>query len=46
MAFARAGADVVATDVASGGTRNENEEELEKVRLDWKGLVDGGVVMH
>ena len=24
VAFARAGADVVATDVATGGTRNEN----------------------
>ena len=30
VAFARAGADVVATDVAAGGTRNENEEGLEK----------------
>jgi NAD(P)-dependent dehydrogenase (short-subunit alcohol dehydrogenase family) len=38
VAFARAGADVVATDVASGGTRNENEEGLEEVRLGWKGL--------
>jgi NAD(P)-dependent dehydrogenase (short-subunit alcohol dehydrogenase family) len=37
-AFARAGADIVATDVASGGTRNENEEGLEEVRLGWKGL--------
>jgi NAD(P)-dependent dehydrogenase (short-subunit alcohol dehydrogenase family) len=36
--FARAGADIVATDVASGGTRNENEEGLEEVRLGWKGL--------
>ena len=38
LAFARAGADVVATDVASGGTRNENEEGLEEIRLGWKGL--------
>ena len=38
VAFARAGADVVATDVESGGTRNENEEGLEEVRLGWKGL--------
>ena len=38
VAFARAGADVVATDVASGGTRNENEEGLEEIRLGWKGL--------
>ena len=38
VAFARAGADVVATDVASGGTRNENEEGLEELRLGWKGL--------
>ena len=38
VAFARAGADVVATDVAAGGTRNENEEGLEEVRLGWKGL--------
>jgi NAD(P)-dependent dehydrogenase (short-subunit alcohol dehydrogenase family) len=37
-AFARAGADIVATDIASGGTRNENEEGLEEVRLGWKGL--------
>jgi NAD(P)-dependent dehydrogenase (short-subunit alcohol dehydrogenase family) len=38
VAFARAGADVVATDVATGGTRNENEEGLEELRLGWKGL--------
>jgi NAD(P)-dependent dehydrogenase (short-subunit alcohol dehydrogenase family) len=38
LAFARAGADIVATDVATGGTRNENEEGLEEVRLGWKGL--------
>jgi NAD(P)-dependent dehydrogenase (short-subunit alcohol dehydrogenase family) len=38
VAFARAGADVVATDVATGGTRNENEEGLEEMRLGWKGL--------
>ena len=37
-AFARGGADIVATDIASGGTRNENEEGLEEVRLGWKGL--------
>jgi NAD(P)-dependent dehydrogenase (short-subunit alcohol dehydrogenase family) len=38
VAFARAGADIVATDVASGGTRNENEQGLEEIRLGWKGL--------
>ena len=38
VAFARAGADVVVTDVAAGGTRNENEEGLEEIRLGWKGL--------
>src|SRR5262245_25064722 len=38
VAFARAGADIMATDVASGGTRNENEEGLEEIRLGWKGL--------
>ena len=38
VAFARAGADVVATDVATGGTRNENEEGLAEIRLEWKGL--------
>ena len=38
VAFARAGADVVVTDVAAGGTRNENEEGLEQIRLGWKGL--------
>ena len=38
VAFARAGADVVATDVAPGGTRNENEEGLAEIRLGWKGL--------
>src|SRR5204862_7253223 len=38
VAFARAGADVVATDVAAAGTRNENEEGLEEIRLGWKGL--------
>src|SRR5207245_7419734 len=38
VAFARTGADVVATDVAVGGTRNENEEGLAEIRLGWKGL--------
>src|SRR3989441_12675144 len=38
VAFARAGADVVVTDVAVGGTRNENEEGLAEIRLGWKGL--------
>jgi 3-oxoacyl-[acyl-carrier protein] reductase len=38
LAFARAGADIVATDVAAGGTRNENEEGLEEIRIGWKGL--------
>src|SRR5262245_41587108 len=38
LALARAGADLVATDVAPGGTRNENEEGLEEIRLGWKGL--------
>jgi NAD(P)-dependent dehydrogenase (short-subunit alcohol dehydrogenase family) len=38
VAFARAGTDVVVTDVAAGGTRNENEEGLEEKRLGWKGL--------
>ena len=38
VAFAKAGADIVATDVVSGGTRNENEEGLEEIRLGWKGL--------
>lgn len=38
VAFARAGADIVATDIAPGGTRNENEEGLEELRLGWKGL--------
>src|SRR5712692_826191 len=38
VAFARAGADVIATDIATGGTRNENEEGLEEIRLGWKGL--------
>ena len=37
-AFAQAGADIVAADVATGGTRNENEEGLEEIRLGWKGL--------
>ena len=37
-AFARAGADIVATDLAAGGTRNENEEGLEEIRVGWKGL--------
>ena len=37
-AFARAGADIIATDVAAGGTRNENEEGVEEIRLGWKGL--------
>jgi 3-oxoacyl-[acyl-carrier protein] reductase len=38
LAFARAGADVVGTDVTPGGTRNDNEEGLEEIRLGWKGL--------
>jgi len=38
VAFARAGADIVATDVAAGGTRNENDEGIEEARLGWKGL--------
>jgi len=38
VAFARAGADVTATDVAISGTRNENEEGLEEIRQGWKGL--------
>ncbi|HWM77664.1 MAG TPA: SDR family NAD(P)-dependent oxidoreductase, partial [Methylomirabilota bacterium] len=38
VAFAGAGADVVVTDVAPGGTRNENEEGLAEIRLGWKGL--------
>ena len=38
VAFAAAGADVTATDIATGGTRNENEEGLEEVRQGWKGL--------
>ncbi len=38
VAFARAGADLVATDVATSGTRNENEGGLEEIRLGWKGL--------
>src|SRR5467141_1013892 len=38
VAFARAGADVVATDVATGGKRNENEEGVAEMRLGWKGL--------
>jgi 3-oxoacyl-[acyl-carrier protein] reductase len=38
VAFARAGADVTATDVATSGTRNENEEGLEEIRQGWKGL--------
>ena len=38
VAFAKAGADVVATDLVSGGTRNDNEEGLEEIRLGWKGL--------
>jgi NAD(P)-dependent dehydrogenase (short-subunit alcohol dehydrogenase family) len=38
LAFAREGADVVATDLAPGGTRNENEEGLEEIRVGWKGL--------
>src|SRR5262245_11285171 len=38
VAFARAGADIVATDVATGGTRNENEGGLAEIRLGWKGL--------
>ena len=38
LAFARAGADIVATDIAPGGTRNENEEGLEEIRVGWKGL--------
>jgi 3-oxoacyl-[acyl-carrier protein] reductase len=38
VAFAHAGADIVVTDVAAGGTRNENEEGLEEMRLGWTGL--------
>ena len=38
LAFAGAGADIVATDIATGGTRNENEEGLEEIRVGWKGL--------
>ena len=38
VAFAHAGADLVVTDVAAGGTRNENEEGLEEKRLGWTGL--------
>ncbi len=38
VAFARAGADMVVTDVAAGGTRNENEEGLEEKCLGWQGL--------
>src|SRR5258706_6754978 len=38
VAFAKAGADLVATDIAAGGTRNENEEGLEEIRVGWKGL--------
>jgi NAD(P)-dependent dehydrogenase (short-subunit alcohol dehydrogenase family) len=38
LAFAQAGADIAATDVATGGTRNENEEGLEEIRVGWKGL--------
>jgi NAD(P)-dependent dehydrogenase (short-subunit alcohol dehydrogenase family) len=38
VAFARAGADVVATDVAVGGTRNENEEGLESLAGEIRGL--------
>jgi len=38
VAFARAGADVIATDIVTGGTRNENEEGREEIRLGWKGL--------
>ena len=38
VAFARAGADVVVTDLVAGGTRNENDEGREEVRIGWKGL--------
>jgi 3-oxoacyl-[acyl-carrier protein] reductase len=38
VAFAAAGADVTATDIAAGGTRNENDEGLEEIRQGWKGL--------
>ncbi len=38
VSFAHAGADVVVTDVVPGGTRNDNEEGLEEIRLGWKGL--------
>jgi len=38
VAFARAGADIIATDIAPGGTRNENGEGLEEIRQAWKGL--------
>jgi NAD(P)-dependent dehydrogenase (short-subunit alcohol dehydrogenase family) len=46
VAFARAGADVVATDVALEGTRNENEEGLEEIRLGWKGLESLATEIH
>lgn len=38
VAFAHAGADLVVTDVAAGGTRNENDEGLEETRIGWTGL--------
>ena len=38
VAFARAGADLVVTDLAAGGTRNEGDEGLEEKRLGWDGL--------
>ena len=38
VAVARAGADVGATDVAPGGTRNEGDEGREETRLGWRGL--------
>src|SRR5215510_1804537 len=38
ISVAFAGAEIVATDVAPGGTRNENEEGLAEIRLGWKGL--------
>src|SRR5262245_62551345 len=46
LAFARAGADIVATDIATGGTRNENEEGLEEIRVGWKGIesLDGEIM--
>jgi NAD(P)-dependent dehydrogenase (short-subunit alcohol dehydrogenase family) len=38
LAFAQAGAELVVTDVAASGTRNENEAGAEEARLGWRGL--------